>query len=187
MNKTKYYLSVVVIFLLLIPLESLKTADLCLKTKENKQNPFKCKGKFNYECNKEYCSVDEDACNDFTKLNIFLDTIKSVSTKRKIMKTMNTIKVCANRPNEWKQTDICLNTFNCYERKSLIHLLGKASANFIRHVTCPCNGNYKYKCRKQYCALNEETCDGFNSYLEDFNNDDVQSIRLYSCGKELNY
>lgn len=161
--------------------ESLKSAELCLKIKE--RNQLKCKAKYNYECSKDYCAVSPQACNDFNKLNIFLDTIKSATTKRRIMKTINTIKLCDLKPYEWKQTDICLNTFNCYERKGLIHLLGKANSNFVKHVNCPCNGFYKHKCGKQYCALNEETCNRFNNYLSEISNDEVQSVRLFSCGK----
>ncbi len=166
----KYILTV--LFLILMHfgcMRSLKTSDLCVKE-------MRCRRKYSYECETKYCSNSREACNDLTDLNIHLQTIKNFAIKQKILNNFKTIKKCPVSPAyEWKKTDICFNKQRCHQNKGLIHLLNKASKDFYRHAICPCNGAYKIQCRKQYCALSEDACNGFEQIMN-------KNMTFYGCG-----
>ena len=167
MNKYSLFM---IIFIIINPIFSLKTEDLCIKNN-------KCKGKYGYDCGSKYCALSKQKCTDFYSLSSFLVTLKGNLLKQKITNTINTITKCPVVNYEWKSTDICLNVVNCQTRKSLIHLLGKANINFVKHMTCVCAGNYKLQCDKKYCALNQDACDEFQDLVEN-----SVPIRLSTCG-----
>ena len=122
---------------------------------------FKCVG---------YCARTERHCREFTNLqyilkpNVFNPMSKSDLNKLSHLfkKFKSNIKNCSSL--KWSPTEICVQPIRyCYKKQSFEdkNLISFNIKKILVKTECPCIGDYGFRCRHEFCALNKEACDKF--------------------------
>jgi hypothetical protein len=185
----KYIL--LILFLIIKISQSLKSTDLCfMKQKKCTGNydkikneystnceKIKCYGKYKHECMKDKCSISKVSCDNYMNFNIYLSvqafksefdkyvfpssrTFYKVQDKK--LKIFNKqIAECPWKSNVFDSNHICNNGKNCTEKSKL--LKGFGYNYYHKPIDCICQGNYNYKCGKNFCTIDSNVCDKFTS------------------------
>lgn len=134
---------------------------------------------YKYECEKKYCSTSKTSCDRFQFLQknpVFLSKKLRFSNQKyapEYFSFLRSIKNCSSYLNTWNSADVCQNGLNCYSKHQLP--LRYLNMYFIKPASCPCrNTEYEVQCGKEYCAIDQKTCDLF-----------IQKLK-YTPNKQLN-
>jgi len=162
-------------------------------------NYMKCKSPYGFNCGKNRCAKNQDACFEFLNIEKYLnsftyrDTFDSYfGNKMRLLKEQDIFKFdsfkkkfrnCPKHDYEWKDTDICINGKSCYSKKELpnknsffsLFVYKKFTLN---QIDCPCIGLNTYRCGKDHCAMNQISCDYFKKNI-------LSDNSLQLCGNDL--
>jgi len=117
-------------------------------------------GEYGFNCEMNKCSVSEDVCEKFknkwvTKFLNFRIIRIPIKNDRSFL---NEIKKCSKNQIA---NSICMNSKSCLK-------INKTALNedrFGLSKDCPCSKKRPYKCMKNFCAVNKETCKIFENHL----------------------
>lgn len=128
-----------------------RLSDFCMKTLT-----LQCEHTYNVTCGRDHCSMNEEACKSFLKLNGIVSRISVEQLlddkTRKYQKLFKKIKECPILPN------LCMNGVNCLQKQ--LYPMRNGKINILLDVECPCSGKHGHKCEnKSYCGINNEACE----------------------------
>ncbi len=171
-------LNKLIIFLALLFIKStisIKPRELCLLIEEatneeclEKDKPIcdsVCPTRYKYKCIHNTCAISQEVCKKYESISIILSSRNKIVTSEFLQKYELFQQKLKNCPlSVWKPSMVCVNADNiCYGKKVL-----RSRGSFIKvmqRIGCECTGKqYKYKCDDaDYCGVNKEACDDFNS------------------------
>ena len=113
-------------------------------------------------CTHQYCAIDDSICKKYTNLSVYMDWARK--EEKKLFKQLNTqsIKKCSRNEYTWQSGDICLNSFTCHTKRTIVmHRKSNVVVSVNKTVYCLCSSRHDYLCDIKYCAINKEACDEF--------------------------
>ena len=151
--------------------ECLKTIDLCIKHKmeckptENKMicQESLCDNNFRYECGSDHCTITQEACEDYRRLNLFLNLFKRDLSYlyddhiQKFKEFLTHIHHCPKLTFEWKAENVCSKATTCFHKKRMPFRAGYIY--LIKQRPCQCPKEYSFDCSKSHCSKDKIGCD----------------------------
>ncbi len=137
---------IITVLLLIRPLFSLNTTDLC-------RNTLTCKGKLGFNCVTDLCTLNAETCDDYIK---FIQ-VHLFHSSHILYNFLKNIKTCEIKSNMLTRNDYCLKNSNCFRKLSIWTSQGYITIN--KKQDCKCEGKHKYKCGNDYCAMDSQYCD----------------------------
>ena len=129
----------------------------------NKNDQAICNEKYKTQCDANYCSVDQVSCDNLRDLKFMIKIGKKYNMEESELKIysdfMKSIKKCSN---ELKIYNLCFNN-RC-----------------IHNGNCTCDGSFKFKCTKNYCARSKIECE---KILRNLKNRKNKKIQIEACFK----
>lgn len=152
------------IIIWIITFDTIYGIGVCSKNSKDKS---KCPNKYSFQCEKDHCSVNKEACENFHFLKITLASYFSIKMHmvqfKKHREQINSVKACPLEPvvektieNKVLPSDFCINGLSCISRQTL--KFPKGIVNILKPKTCPCKGEFKYRCNMNYCATSKIKC-----------------------------
>ena len=126
---------------------SINSMDLCYSIDSV------CKGKHNYKCTKDICTLDQKKCNRY--INTFIESKGFRSLNHLALYPQN-VKTCEYKLND---NDFCLKKIKCFQIRRIWNPFGSNQFHKIINQTedCKCGGLHPYECGRK-CTLNEKYC-----------------------------
>jgi len=146
---------IIFLFFLISLTECLNHTQFCNEN-PTKENELECFGEFSYACGGLLCSQDETGCKGIHLFNSVVKYPRKGKTYRKYKhKLESLLKLVKDCPEyKWNSNDICLNANNCFRPAFVRFWPSKMKPMY----ECKCNGKYKYKCNRDYCARDKRAC-----------------------------
>ena len=139
----------------------LQVKDVCYISKEEK---YKCDDRLKYSCSSEYCVANALSCEKLNYLSHSLKSFKtSISQKKRIQKFLNSIIVnskCKHSSKKILTENICFNNLKCTQ-KLPISSINNLHFYLVTKKKCECKKEYPYKCKNEYCSIDEKSCENF--------------------------
>jgi hypothetical protein len=174
----------------------LKTNQLCyLENKDcvanSKDCEIKCQSEYKYQCNKNYCTVNKQTCDQLNYLIVLTKSYSGLKIhetfKRSALYEINLQKYNSFVRNiencDFKETnsyinEICMNKLNCFEKKQ--YLIGNGNLDVSKNRACPCKQNLNYSCAQFLCAPSKAACDQFLTSIKEkkVNMTDVKKCQI---------
>jgi hypothetical protein len=130
---------------------------------QKKRVACKCQNDYEYNCNSNYCSNDLISCELINKLNTTNFNIQQCNNSHNytldvLEKSM--LRILGRRNQHYIDNSqlICENSHECILNKSVV-FQGQIHSNELKRVDCKCQGNYRYKCNRNYCAIDSDSCE----------------------------
>ena len=153
--------SILIVFLLMTQtLQSMKQDLFCFLNKNNEE--LICN---KYQCGFDLCSSDENACKVLnywsTLVERYITLFNQEKKPLKYLKYLEEIKNC--EPNEYLslKKDVCSIKQACkyYEQYK--------QRKISKDNKCVCSSRFKYRCAKNYCTENKNSCKKLDIALKD--------------------
>lgn len=139
---------------------SLKSQDFCYYT----SSKYQCEMNTDLQvpCGEDMCAKSKTLCKEYQGWYYIIKQLRHKKLREKQTKVRKvfdeSIKICPKY--SWNKTSVCLNNHRCYYKQSVPIKMMFDTINYVKLVTCPCQGKHGYKCGRDYCAENKASCDG---------------------------
>lgn len=131
-----------------------------------KNNELKLKKCATYQCTFDTCSINKQKCNTLTEWNELIekynkfDSIKNL--KEIYQDFIEDIKECIDFKYVSLESKVCFKKEKC-SKKQWPRINRLNNKVFFYAKNCECTGKLKFNCGKDFCSLNKNICDIFNT------------------------
>ncbi len=148
-------LKLVITFTIIGSVFSLNSVDLCYSNKDYSE----CRENYGYQCGKDMCSLNKEICNKYNRYShsfAFRSFMPLIQFHKEI-KRCDYYYYLNETISDLNNKNYCLNRNDCLESYKLI-ANGITFRNELKKIDCKCDSDFKYKCNRNYCAKDVDSC-----------------------------